>query len=161
MSSVKELAKEVFEGRQAIAETIKVNPIMREVAAKYVKQLLNIFKVSNEQKKTAIWIWQLQLTLDESSENLFISFAIEKGGNARFYDRSFLATEISGCIVKGKNDELLKAINEIQIPTPTFDSLCDYCKENLTEYFNVKIVEGNKLILELKDTICENENSEN
>ena len=154
MSSVKELAKEVFEGRQAIAETIKVNPIMREVAAKYVKQLLNIFKVSNEQKETAIWIWQLQLTLDESSENLFISFAIEKGGNALFFNRSFLEMDVSfDGIIKGKNDELSKAIYEIQIPKSIFHSLCDYCKENLTEYFNVKI-EKDKLILELKDTIC-------
>ena len=91
-----------------------------------------------------------------------IYFAIERGDDALFYNETFLKTEIDNGIIKGKNDDLLKAIEEIKIHKSLYDLLFDYCKENLTEYFKVKMNDKeSSFCLELKDTICENENSEN
>ncbi len=171
MSSVKELAKEVFEGRQAIAERIKENKVDEESIARYVKQLLNVFKVSNEQKETAIWIWQLRIMPVEFTEGLNIKFAIEREddelfqseNDEQFYSTAFLKAKvwIDGIgIIKGNNDELIKAINDVKIPMNMFDAVCDYCKKNLTKYFKVDI-KNDKLYLRLRETICEKEESEN
>lgn len=62
MSDVKQLALEVFEGREEAEK--RIPKVIEENLENYVKKIIEIFKISNSSEKSVVLVWQVRLYYD-------------------------------------------------------------------------------------------------
>ncbi len=138
MSDVKQLALEVFEGREEAEK--RIPKVVVENLEDYVKKIIEIFKISNSSEKSTVLVWQIRLVILEtkqySSQNekdyCFLMISFEQDDNAEFSNTLVFGSEKNRL---GDNTELVEYIKKLEIPKEFFEDIYNYFRENLSEYF--------------------------
>jgi hypothetical protein len=139
MKSIDEMAKLAFDGRKRLEveekETEEVILYEEDVKSseemlleEYTKEIINIFIISNDVKNARIRLKQLRLQREKNKECLVPTIAFEEGEKAAFYPLIILKTRVTG-----DSEELLKAINNLQIPESLLEDLYEYFARKLPE----------------------------
>lgn len=147
MDELNNLISEIQEVRkEKIREAMVEEPIKE-----YVKEILKAFKVSNEQKKSAVLLWQIKCMGGMGTDIIF-ALSFQRGENANFYNIDQLKEGRAGKI--GNNYELIEYVNSLIIPKVAFQDIYDYLiKNNIHKQgFNVNLDPYKKdFIIELKE----------
>lgn len=116
----------------------------------YVKEILKAFKVSNEQKKSAVLLWQINCMGGMNTDYIVFALSFQKGENANFYNIDQLKQGSAGKI--GNNYELIEYVDNLIIPKVAFYGIHDYLKSHIKQDFNIILDEYKKnMIIELKE----------
>lgn len=130
MENVKKLALEVFEGREEAEK--RIPKVILENLEDYVKNIIEIFKISNLSEKSTVLIWQVRLYY--KYENIFFMFSFKEDG-CEFYNKAAFESRYTEY---GNNETLREYIEDLKIPTKEAKNISKYFKENLSEYFEVE-----------------------
>lgn len=142
MENVKKLALEVFEGRKEAEK--RIPKVILENLEDYVKNIIEIFKISNLSEKSTVLVWQVRLYY--KYENIFFMFSFKEDG-CEFYNKTAFESRDTEY---GNNETLREYIEDLKIPTKEAKNISKYFKENLSEYFEVEDNNNEYIMIKMK-----------
>lgn len=155
MNDVRALALDVFEGRKKAEKRIVKGETKKEILEDYVKEILDIFKISNLSEKSTVLVWQVRLVSLEPKQGMsqkekdyclpMISFG--QDDNAKFNNTIVFSIKTNPL---GDNTELVEHIKKIEIPKKFFEDIYNYFKENLSDYFETIKEDSEHIRIKLK-----------
>lgn len=147
---MRELDNLVSEIREVRKEKIRER-MVEDPIKEYVKEILKAFKVSNEQKKSAVLLWQIKCMGGMNRDYIIFALSFENGDDVDFYSISDLKEGKAGKI--GNNYELIEYVDGLIIPKVAFNDIYEYLKNHIYEEdFNVTLNRYTKdIIIELKE----------
>lgn len=147
MENLKELAREVFEERSKLIKRPKQQE--KKIVETQVRNIINIFKASNEAKYYPLLIDRIALMKDDYKEEIKIK--VFSRGNRISKDDLYHADL----------KDVVAAIEEVEIPKEYCESIIHYFGSTLGKYFRTStIVDIGVYRIKLRDvtekvTICE------
>lgn len=154
MSYVKELALDIFEGREVAKKRIEKGEKYKARVEDWVEKIIKIFKISNISNEAKKLIWQVRLVdyrdrahSTKEFENCLIMISFEHGEKAQFSNA--LVFDCREHLI-GRQEELKQYIKNLEIPNELLENIIQYFKENLSEYFIAVKEDSIRFRIELK-----------
>lgn len=155
MSDIKQLALEVFEGREEAEKRIPAKVTDLE---DYVRKIIEIFGISNSSENSTVLVWQVRLHYEEyrcagyrqyDNISFMLSFEKDEDGSkvygCEFHSIAVFRPPMKKCSDFGDNERLRKHIENLKIPAKEAKNISKYFKENLSEYFETE--DGSEYII--------------
>lgn len=130
MNEIEKFANEVCEKRAKVVEAKKIEKAKERIVERYVRDIIDIFNISNNSEESTALIWQVTLFYPKDKNMAKFILGIDE---ENVYGGSFEWFKTSEIL--GDNSELIQKISNMQIPKYLCEDIANYFKTKLSEQF--------------------------